>query len=402
MNTDTRKKTTPPISDRAGAIRSSPTLAVSSRAAKLRAQGKDIISLGSGEPDFDTPEHIKQAAIAAIKAGHTKYTPVDGIPQLKQAVANKLLRENQLRYPTEAILISCGCKHSLYNLTQALLNPGDEVILPTPYWVSYPEMVRLTGAEPKFVKASKEQQFKISPKQLEEAINPQTRMFLLNSPNNPTGAYYQEEELAELGEILKKHQNIWIVTDDIYEHILWDKKPFKNIINQHPELKERTILCNGVSKAYAMTGWRIGYAAGPTNVIQAMKKIQSQSTSNPSSIAQYAATAAMNGPQEDLQKNLNIFKQRHDYVHQRLSKMPHLDCPPAAGTFYLFPDLNEAIKRINMDDIQFAEHLLEKAGIALVPGSAFGDNGHYRISFSTEMQLLKKAMDRLEKTLTAL
>ncbi len=402
MKHSTAAKTAPRPSARAEAIQPSPTLSITSRAAELRAQGKDIISLSSGEPDFDTPEYIKEAAVRAMREGHTKYTPVGGLPELKQDIIDKLERDNRLSYSTGEVLVSCGCKHSLYNLTQALLDPGDEVIIPAPYWVSYPEMAKLAGAIPKIIQAGADQHFKITPEQLEQAITPRTRMFILNSPNNPSGAYYLEPELAALGEVIKRHPGICIVSDDIYEHILWDRPPFKNILNTHPELADRTILCNGVSKAYSMTGWRIGYAAGPREIILAMQKIQSQSTSNPCSISQYAAMAALRNGREDSSKGKDIFKQRHDYVHRHLAKMPYLTCLPSAGTFYLFPDLTEAVQRQGLNDIQFAEHLLERAGIALVPGSAFGTPGHYRISFSTDLEVLKEAMGRLERTLRAI
>ena len=361
------------LSNRVQAVKPSPTIAVTTRAQVLRAAGKDVIGLGAGEPDFDTPEHIKQAAIAAINAGQTKYTAVDGTVSLKQAIIDKFQRENQLNYSAEQVLVSCGGKQSFYNLAQALLDAGDEVIIPAPYWVSYPDIVLLADGTPVIVETDASQQFKITPDQLAAAINDKTRLLVLNSPSNPTGMAYTQEELAALGEVLRQHPQVLIATDDMYEHILWEGR-FVTIVNACPDLYDRTFVLNGVSKAYSMTGWRIGYAAGPTDVIKAMKKIQSQSTSNPTSISQAAAEAALNGPQDCINLMLQAFKERHDYVVERLNNMLGIHCLPTDGTFYVFPSMHgliEATPGIN-DDLELAEYLIEKVGVALVPGSAFG------------------------------
>jgi aspartate aminotransferase len=389
------------LSQRVQRIKPSPTLAVTARAAELRAAGRDIVSLGAGEPDFDTPEHIKQAAIRAIQAGATRYTAVDGTPELKSAIINKFQRDNGLTYQPNQILVSCGGKQSFYNLVQALLNPGDEVIIPAPYWVSYPDMVRLADGEPVIVKAGLDQRFKISPEQLEAAITPKTRLFVLNSPSNPTGVAYKRTELQALAEVLMRHPHVVVATDDMYEHIAWADEPFSNILNVCEALYPRTLVLNGVSKAYAMTGWRIGYAGGPASVIQAMKKIQSQSTSNPASPSQAAATEALNGDQSCIAPMLAAFKQRHDYLVKALNDLPGVRCAEADGTFYAFPDFSGAIARLDGvdDDLSLAEYLLNEAGVALVPGSAFGAPGYARLSFATSMDVLKDAISRLEKVL---
>lgn len=389
------------ISDRAASIKPSPTLAVTARAIQLRAAGRDIISLSAGEPDFDTPDHIKEAAIKAIEDGFTKYTPVGGTAGLKKAIINKFKKENGLEYSEEQILVSCGCKHSLYNLMQALLNPGDEVIIPAPYWVSYPDMANLAGAKPVFIETSLNSDFKISKEQLREAISSKTRLFILNSPSNPTGACYSEPELAELALVLLEYPDLVIATDDIYEHILWGQESFKNILNVCPDLYGRTMVFNGVSKAYSMTGWRIGYVGGPVELVKAMQKIQSQSTSNTTSIAQVAAQAALEGEQSYIERSTAIFKERHDYVYKRLNAMAGVDCFASAGTFYSFPNMQGAIDRLEgiNNDVEFAEHLLDAAGVALVPGSAFGAPGYMRLSYATSMENLKEALDRLESVL---
>ncbi len=385
------------LSNRAKNVKPSPTLAVTAKAAELKAQGRDIVSLGAGEPDFDTPEHIKQAAIDAINAGFTKYTAVDGTPDLKNAIVKKFKKENRLDYVPKQILVSCGAKHSIYNLMQALLNDGDEVIIPAPYWVSYPDMVRLADAEPVIIKTGIEQNFKISREQLKGAITENTRLLILNSPSNPTGVSYTAEELQALAEVLLDHPEIMIATDDIYEHILWGQPKFQNILNICPDLYDRTVVINGVSKAYSMTGWRIGYVGGPESLVGAMKKIQSQSTSNPTSIAQTAALAALTGKQDYIKKSTKIFKQRHDFVLERLNGMDGVQCQACDGTFYIFPDFNGALKRIKgvKNDIELAEMFLEKSGVAMVPGSAFGAPGYMRISFATGMDVLEEAMARL-------
>ena len=389
------------LSARVQAVKPSPTLAITARAAALRAEGKDVIGLGAGEPDFDTPDHIKAAAIEAINSGKTKYTAVDGTASLKQAIIDKFKRDNGFDYAAEQILVSVGGKQSFYNLAQAILDAGDEVIIPAPYWVSYPDMTLLADGVPVVVECGAETQFKITPEQLASAITPKTRLFVINSPSNPTGMAYSKDELAALGEVLRQHPHVLIATDDMYEHILWDAGSFVNILNACPDLTDRTMVLNGVSKAYSMTGWRIGYAAGPANIIKAMKKIQSQSTSNPTSISQYAAEAALNGSQQCIADMMVQFKQRHDYVVDRLNKMPGVNCLSTDGTFYVFPSVTgliDAIDGVN-DDLELAEYLIEKAGVALVPGSAFGSPGFARISIATSMENLSNALDRIEKVI---
>ena len=377
-------------------VKPSPTLSVAAKAAKLRAQGLDIISLGTGEPDFDTPEHIKEAAISAIQSGFTKYTAVDGIPDLKKAIVAKFTRDNGLNYEQNQILVSCGGKQSIYNLCQALLNAGDEVIIPAPYWVSYPDIVLLAEGKPVIIPTTASARFKITPAQLEEAITPKTKLFFINSPSNPSGVAYTFNELEALGRVLQKNPHVFIATDDMYEHILW-AHPFANILNACPDLYSRTIVLNGVSKAYAMTGWRIGYAAGPAPLIAAMTTIQSQSTSNPCSIAQKAAVAALNGSDDSIKIMVKAFRERHDYLLKRLHAMPGVEVIPADGTFYIFPNIQAIIHQKGFsNDLEFSERLLEEQGLALVPGSAFGNEGCIRLSFATDMETLRKAMDRLE------
>jgi aspartate aminotransferase len=374
-------------SQRAQNLKPSPTLAVTARAAELRAAGKDIIGLGAGEPDFDTPEHIKTAAIEAINNGFTKYTAVDGTPELKQAVITKLKRDNGLDYAPEQILVSCGGKHSFYNLCQAMLNPGDEVIIPAPYWVSYPDMVELAEGKAVIVSGPMEQGFKITPAQLEAAITDKTRMVVINSPSNPTGAVYTTDELKALGEVIKRHPHVLAISDDIYEAIVWKGQPCRNILTECPEIYDQVMVLNGVSKGYSMTGWRIGYAAGPANIIKAMKTIQSQSTSNPTSISQVAAQVALEGSQQCIQDMLVEFHKRHDN--------------DAQGAFYLFPDFSKVIDSIDgvNNDVEMGEWLLNEAGVALVPGSAFGAPGFMRLSFATSMENLDKAIDRIAEAL---
>ena len=389
------------LSHRAQSIKPSPTLAVTAKAAELRAAGRDIIGLGAGEPDFDTPEHIKEAAIEAIRKGQTKYTAVDGTVELKKAIVQKFKQENDLYYEMNQVAVQCGAKHSLYNLFQAVLNPGDEVIIPAPFWVSYPDMAKLAGAEPVIIKTTIDDAFKISPEQLRSVISDKTRMFVINSPSNPSGVSYSEQELAALGEVLLDYPEIIIVTDDIYEHILWGQDKFVNIVNACPELYDRTVVVNGVSKAYSMTGWRIGYVGGPVSIIKGMNKIQSQSTSNPTSIAQAAAVAALTGDQSYIHESTGIFKQRHDFIYNSMNEIDGIQCLAGAGTFYSFPDMNELIKMmagIN-NDIELAEFFLEKAEVAMVPGSAFGTPGCMRISFATSMENLETSMERIKKAL---
>ena len=385
------------VAQRAAIIKPSPTLAVTAKAAELKAAGRDIIALSAGEPDFDTPEHIKEAAIKAIRDGKTKYTAVGGMPELKQAVADKFRRENNLDYEPDQVLVSCGAKHSIYNLMQALLNPGDEVIIPAPYWVSYPDMARLAGAEPVVIRAGIEQRFKITGKHLERSITGNTRLLMINSPSNPTGVSYSDSELAELAAVLVKHPEIVILTDDIYEHILWGQDDFRNILNICPELADRTVVVNGVSKAYSMTGWRIGFLGGPIALVKAAQKIQSQSTSNPSSISQHATLAALNGDQTYINESTAIFRQRHDFVHAGLNAIDGVACTPSDGTFYSFPDMQRVIDRLDGidNDIELGEYLLEQAEVALVPGSAFGAKGYMRLSYATSMENLESAIKRL-------
>lgn len=385
-------------------IKPSPTLAVSARADELIASGKNIINLSVGEPDFDTPEFIRNAAIQAINEGQTRYTAVDGTKGLKKAIINKFARDNQLTYQPDQIIVSCGAKHSFYNLLAALLNPGDEVIIPAPYWVSYPDMVKLCDGIPVIVKADIEQEFKITPAQLEAAITTKTRMVIFNSPSNPTGIEYSRQELKALGAILLKYPNIAVVIDDIYESTYWGKEPFCNILMACPELYENTIVINGASKAYAMTGWRIGYAAGPTKIIAAMKKIQSQSTSNPCSISQAAVEAGLNGDQTCITTMTNAYKERHDFVINELKKIPGIQCIPSTGTFYTFPrvaDIIEKAKNIN-NDIELADYLLNEANVAVIPGSAFGAPGYLRISYATSMEKLVTSMKSISEALEKL
>lgn len=384
-------------SDRVQRVKPSPTLAVTALANQLRAQGRDVIGLAAGEPDFDTPDHIKAAAIKAIQDGFTKYTAVDGTAGLKQAIINKFESDNGLAYNPDQILVSVGGKQVIYNMFQALLNAGDEVIIPAPYWVSYPDMVKLADAEPVIVNGDIEQSFKITAEQLEAAITDKTKLFILNSPSNPSGKAYTRDELHALARVLLKHPQIVILTDDIYEHIVWTDEGFNNILNVCSELKDRTVVLNGVSKAYSMTGWRIGYGAGPTELIKAMKKVQSQSTSNPCSIAQVAAEAALNGDQSFLKTMCDTFKERHDYVLHRLNTMDGVECLASDGTFYSFPSFHAVIARMDgiENDIQLAEYLLEKAEVAVVPGSAFGSDGHLRLSYATDMESLEKALSRI-------
>ena len=389
------------LSHRVQQVKPSPTLAVTAKAQELRAQGHDIIGLGAGEPDFDTPDHIKQAAIEAINSGFTKYTAVDGTPALKAAIIAKLKNDNQLEYQPDQILVSCGGKQSYYNMAQAMLNPGDEVIIPAPYWVSYPDMVLLAEAVPVIIHADIEQGFKITPEQLEAAITPKTRLLTLNAPSNPTGVCYSRAELVALGEVMKRHPNILIATDDMYEHIIWDEAPFTNIVMACPELYDRTIVLNGVSKAYSMTGWRIGYAAGPVTLIKAMTKIQSQSTSNPTSISQVAAEAALKGGHDCIQTMLIAFKERHDYVVAALNAIEGVRCLPSQGAFYSFPDMSQVIDRLDgiNNDTELSEYLLSEAGVAVVPGTAFGQAGYIRISFATGLDTLKDAIGRIQQAL---
>ncbi len=385
------------LADRVNRVKPSPTLAITARAAEMKAAGHDIIGLGAGEPDFDTPEHIKDAAKKALDEGKTKYAPVAGTPGLKAAIVDKFKRNNNLDYEADQILVSVGGKQSFYNLFQALLNDGDEVVIAAPYWVSYPAMVKLAGGEPVVLEAGIDAEFKITPEQLEAAITDKTRCVVLNSPSNPTGKAYTRAELAALGEVLVKHADVLVATDDMYEHILWTDEPFVNIVNATPSLYDQTIVMNGVSKAYAMTGWRIGYAAGPAQLIKAMSKIQSQSTSGAATMAQEAAEAALRGDQGCVGTMVKAFKERHDFVVDALNKIDGVRCLPSDGTFYAFPDFSAVIERLDdvSDDLELSEYLIEKAGVALVPGSAFGAPGYVRISYATSMENLENALKRI-------
>lgn len=384
------------LSDRVRRVRPSPTLAVTAKAAELKAKGRDIISLGAGEPDFDTPAPIRAAAIDAINAGFTRYTAVEGMLSLRQAIAKRLHDDQALDYATNEIIVSTGGKQSIYNLFQALLNPGDEVIIIAPYWVSYPDMVLLAGAEPVIVLAGQNQGFKVSPAQLASAITEKTRIVMLNSPSNPTGVAYTRDDWAAMAEVLRAHPRLLIATDDMYEKILWADEPFSNIAMAAPDLKARTVVLNGVSKAYAMTGWRIGYAAGPAGIIKAMSVIQSQSTSGACSIAQVAAQQAIEGDQSEIKAMVHSFKTRHDFVVGRLNAIPDVVCLSSQGAFYSFPDVSAVITRLGLkDDVALSELLLEKAGVAVVPGTAFGAPGHIRLSYATSMEALDEALRRM-------
>jgi aspartate aminotransferase len=389
-----------PVSKRMAVVKPSATGAVLALAAELRAAGRDLISLGAGEPDFDTPGHITDAAIAAIHAGQTKYTPIDGTAELKAAIAAKFARENRLEYETSQIVVTSGAKQALFNLCLGLLGPGDEAIVPAPYWVSYPDMVRLAGAEAVFIDAGIEQHFKITPEQLDGAITERTRLLILNSPSNPTGASYNEAELQALGAVLEKHPGVVVLADDIYEHIHWADDPFVSFAAACPALKDRTVTTNGVSKAYAMTGWRIGFAAGPPELITAMKTIQSQSTSNPCSVSQAAALAALNGDQSCVAEMAAAYKDRHDYIVPALNEIDGFECRHGEGTFYAFPRVRGALDALNMQtDVELVEHLLNKADVACVPGSAFGAPSYMRLSFACSMESLEESVRRIKRAL---
>jgi aspartate aminotransferase len=390
------------VSQRVQRVKPSPTVALTGRVAQLRAEGKDIIGLGAGEPDFDTPSHIAEAGIEAIRKGHTRYTPVEGTADLKDAIIAKFSRENGLTYKRSQILVSSGAKQTIFNLIMALIDPGDEVVIPAPYWVSYPDMVLLADGAPVTVYAGPEQGYKITPEQLDAAITPKTRLFILNSPSNPTGAAYSRAELRALGDVLMRHPQVVICTDDIYEHIYWGEEPFSTIAQICPELYERTVTVNGVSKAYAMTGWRIGYCGAPAEIATAMATIQGQSTSNASTIAQKASVVALNADQAEVRTMVKHFRQRHDYIVEALNRLPGVACQPMPGTFYAFARVDAAMKLIGAhDDNTFAEYLLNHAGVAVVPGSGFGAPGHMRLSYACSMQTLEEAVRRIEKVLKA-
>ncbi len=384
------------LSNRVQKIKPSATLVVNEKAKQLKAQGVQIVSMGSGEPDFDTPVNIQKAATQAIGAGETRYTAVDGTPQLKKAICEKFKRENGLEYSDNEVMVSSGGKQVFYNLCQAILNKGDEVIIPSPYWVSYPDMVLLADATPVFIETGLEQEFKITAEQLESSLNANTKLLVLNSPSNPTGAVYTKSEIESLGAVLEKHPHVNVISDDIYEHIRWEDDEFVNIAMACPKLKDRTIILNGVSKAYAMTGWRIGYAAGPEEIIKAMKKIQGQSTSNPSSISQAAALEAISGDQSFINMMVAAFERRHNFLVDSLNAIDGIECPQSRGAFYSFPRVQGLIDRLGLkNDVEFSTYCLDKISLALVPGSAFGAPGYVRLSFATSMDNLKLAIERL-------
>jgi len=389
------------ISNRVAQIKPPATITVSAKAAELRAMGHDIISLGFGEPDFDTPEHIKQAAIKAIWAGETKYPPVDGTVRLKQAIINKFRVENQLEFEAAQIIVSSGAKQSLFNLMVSLLNPGDEVILPAPYWVSYPDMVKLAEGQPVILNASLENDYKITARQLQASLTERSRLLIINSPSNPTGKVYTANEYRALAEVLVDYPKVMIVCDDIYEHIYWGEKPLCTLLNACPELASRTLIVNGVSKAYAMTGWRIGYAAGPQALITAMRKVQAQVTSGACSISQAAAAAALEGSQDCVSDMRAAYKRRYEYLVDALNQIDGIECPQCDGAFYVFPSFKAVIERLPdiRDDVELAAWMLENAGVAMVPGTAFGAPGHLRLSFATSMENLQTCVRRIEDAL---
>ncbi|HUP92498.1 MAG TPA: pyridoxal phosphate-dependent aminotransferase [Solimonas sp.] len=387
----------PVLSLRTSRIKPSPTLAVTAKAAELKAQGKDVLSLGAGEPDFDTPEHIKEAAHRAIRDGITKYTAVGGTPALKKAIVEKMKRDNALDYKPSQVIVSNGGKQACYNLCQALLNATDEAIVPAPYWVSYPDMVLLADGCPVFIPTSAATRFKITPEQLERAISPRTRLLWLNSPSNPSGMAYSRAELTALGEVLRRHPQVVIATDDMYEKILWSGEPYSNIINACPDLFERSVVIHAVSKTYSMTGWRIGWACGPAKLITAMTDIQSQSTSNPNSIAQVAAEAALSGDQACVGQMVAVFKQRHDWLVAQLNTIPGIQCLAGDGTFYAFPNVEGLMRKLGAKtDLELSDILLQKALVAVVPGSAFGAPEHLRLSFATSEKVLAGCIERLK------
>ena len=379
-------------------IKPSATIMVTMKAMELKAQGHDIVSLGAGEPDFDTPAHIRKAAIAAINEGKTRYTAVDGTRELKEAIIEKFRRDNSLEFQPDQVIASNGAKQSLYNLMVATLNHGDEVIVPAPYWVSYPDMVKLADGLPVILSTTAEHDFKITAKQLQASLTDNTRMIILNSPSNPTGKVYSEQEYREIGEVLSEHAKVMIACDDIYEFIYWGEGPYRTFLNTCPQLADRTVVINGVSKGYAMTGWRIGFLAGPQDLVKAMRKVQSQSTSCPGSVSQAAAVAALGGPQTCVEEMRLAFQQRYGYMHRALNELPGVDCPDCDGAFYAFPSFQTFINGRDdiKDDVELAAWMLEKAGVATVPGSAFGAPGHLRLSYAASMDYLQEAVGRMK------
>jgi len=390
------------LSKRISNTKTSATIAMSMKARELISQGKDVISLSAGEPDFDTPKHIKEAAIQSIKEGNTKYTPVDGMAALKESIVEKFRNENNLNYETDQILVSAGCKQSIYNLCQAVLDKGDEVLIPSPYWVSYPEIVKLSDATPVFIETNSNTDFKITGEMLTKSITSKTKMLLLNSPSNPSGFVYNEKDLKDIGLVLRKYPNLIIASDDIYEHIIFNNKKFTNILNVCPELYDKTVVLNGVSKAYAMTGWRIGYAAGNEKIIGAMKKIQSQSTSCTCSISQAAAKSALDNCNDEVKKMVEQYQIRSEFLHTELNKIDGIKYKKPEGSFYAFVDVNGLINKIDNidDDFDLAEYFLKNANVAVVPGTAFGSKNHIRISFATSLENLKLAIERIKNLLS--
>jgi aspartate aminotransferase len=396
------------IADRLSRIKPSPTIAVSTKAAELKAAGRDVIGLGAGEPDFDTPDHIKQAAAAAMAAGKTKYAPVAGIPELRRAVCDKLKRDNDLTYTPDQISVGCGGKQTIYNALMATLNPGDQMIIPAPYWVSYPDITLLAEGEPVIVDCPESTNFKLTPDMLEAAITPKTKWLMLNSPSNPTGAAYTRADLAALGEVLKKHPHVWVMTDDMYEFIIYDDFEFTTIAQVTPELYDRTLTLNGLSKAYCMTGWRVGYAAGPVELIKAMNKIQSQSTTSTSTISQWASVAALDGDHSFIAKHNKVFKERRDLVVSMLNQANGLTCATPEGAFYVYPSCAGAMGRKTPEgkaletDEDFVTYLLESEGVAAVHGEAFGLSPYFRISYATSTEALEDACQRIQRACAAL
>ncbi len=390
------------VSKRMARVQPSPTGAVLALATELKAAGRDIISLGAGEPDFDTPQHVKDAAIAAINRGDTRYTPIDGTAALKEAIQAKFERDNQLKFDTSQIVVTSGAKQALFNLCMGLLGPGDEAVIPAPFWVSYPDMVRIAGADPVIIDAGIDQDFRITPGELAAAITPRTRLFVLNSPSNPTGASYSEAELRALGDVLAEHPQVVIASDDIYEHIYWGAQPFCSFASACPDLADRTVTVNGVSKSHAMTGWRIGYAAGPQELISVMKTLQSQSTSNACSISQAAAVAALQGDQTIVAEMCQAYRERHDWLVAALNDIEGFECRGGEGTFYAFPRVRGALQRTgHSDDADLTRHFLESADVACVPGSAFGAPGYLRMSFACSLETLQEAVERIKRALVA-
>jgi len=394
------KTSTPVLTERVQRVQPSATLTISAKAMALKRQGIDIISLSAGEPDFDTPDHIKEAGIQAIQKGETKYTPVDGTPELKQAIIDKFSRDNNLLYQQENVLVSSGAKQTCFNLFQAVLEHGKEAVIISPYWVSYPDMVLLANGSPVILKTSFENNFQFKAEDLDAVLTKNTRLIMLNSPSNPTGVTYTKDQYQIIGEVLENYPDVFIATDDMYEHIYWGNNKFCSFAEACPDMLDRTITINGVSKAYAMTGWRIGYCAGPEKIISAMKKIQGQSTSNASSVSQAAAVAALNGSHQPVHAMAKEYEKRHAFIFNALNSIKGFKTVAATGAFYTFPEVTGVIKDLNLsDDIEFSDYLIENANVAVVPGSAFGAKGHIRLSFATSMKLLKEAVNRIEDAL---